>query len=145
MHIRNIVNHIDNSLANHRIGQILIFTLPQLLNSRFEESHTSSGRSSIPIKIYTIGFCTNRVRLIYAIKLRDALIYETSLSIASGAGCSIGDQMHPLCEMNMATYNLIGKAYSLRSKPFSCYASTVPRNSASSSNILMQIFSTMYH
>ncbi len=43
----------------------------------------------------------------------NALIYETSLSIANGAGCSIGDQMHPLCEMNMATYGLIGKAYSL--------------------------------
>ena len=46
----------------------------------------------------------------------NALIYETSLSIASGAGCSIGDQMHPLCEMNMATYGLIGKAYSLIEK-----------------------------
>ncbi len=43
----------------------------------------------------------------------NALIYETSLSIANGAGCSIGDQMHPLGEMNLATYNLIGKAYSL--------------------------------
>ena len=43
----------------------------------------------------------------------NALIYETSLSIANGAGCSIGDQMHPLGEMNMATYNLIGEAYSL--------------------------------
>ncbi len=43
----------------------------------------------------------------------NALIYETSLSIANGAGCSIGDQMHPLGEMNMSTYNLIGKAYSL--------------------------------
>ncbi len=43
----------------------------------------------------------------------NALIYETSLSIASGAGCSIGDQMHPLGEMNPATYGLIGKAYSL--------------------------------
>lgn len=43
----------------------------------------------------------------------NALIYETSLSIANGAGCSIGDQMHPLGEMNPATYNLIGKAYSL--------------------------------
>ncbi len=43
----------------------------------------------------------------------NALIYETSLSIANGAGCSIGDQMHPLSEMNMATYGLIGKAYSL--------------------------------
>ncbi len=41
----------------------------------------------------------------------NALIYETALSIANGAGCSIGDQMHPLGEMNMATYGLIGKAY----------------------------------
>ncbi len=43
----------------------------------------------------------------------NALIYETALSIANGAGCSVGDQMHSLGEMNMATYNLIGKAYSL--------------------------------
>ena len=43
----------------------------------------------------------------------NALIYETSLSVANGAGCSIGDQMHPLGEMNEATYGLIGKAYSL--------------------------------
>lgn len=43
----------------------------------------------------------------------NALIYETSLSVASGASCSIGDQMHPLGEMNMATYSLIGKAYSV--------------------------------
>ncbi|MBQ8183991.1 MAG: beta-galactosidase [Clostridia bacterium] len=43
----------------------------------------------------------------------NALIYETSLSIANGAGCSIGDQMHPLSELNPATYKLIGKAYSL--------------------------------
>lgn len=43
----------------------------------------------------------------------NALIYETALSVANGAGCSIGDQMHPLGEMNMATYGLIGKAYAL--------------------------------
>lgn len=43
----------------------------------------------------------------------NALIYETSLSVANGAGCSIGDQMHPLSDLNPATYNLIGKAYSL--------------------------------
>lgn len=43
----------------------------------------------------------------------NALIYETALSVANGAGCSIGDQMHPLSELNMATYGLIGKAYSL--------------------------------
>ena len=39
------------------------------------------------------------------------IIYALSMSF--GAKCSIGDQMHPLGEMNMATYNLIGKAYSL--------------------------------
>ena len=43
----------------------------------------------------------------------NALIYETALSVANGAGCSIGDQMHPLGEMNLATYGLIGKAYAL--------------------------------
>ncbi len=43
----------------------------------------------------------------------NALIYETSLSVASGGGCSIGDQLHPNGEMNMATYSLVGKAYSL--------------------------------
>lgn len=42
----------------------------------------------------------------------NALIYETALSIANGAGCSIGDQLHPSGEMNDATYKLIGKAYS---------------------------------
>lgn len=41
----------------------------------------------------------------------NALIYETALSIANGAGCSIGDQMHSLGEMNMSTYSLIGKSY----------------------------------
>lgn len=42
----------------------------------------------------------------------NALIYETSLSLAFGAKCSIGDQLHPSGEMNAATYRLIGKAYS---------------------------------
>lgn len=41
----------------------------------------------------------------------NALLYETSLSIANGAGCSIGDQLHPTGKIDMATYNLIGKAY----------------------------------
>ena len=41
----------------------------------------------------------------------NALIYETALSIMNGAGCSIGDQMHPSGEMNESTYSLIGKAY----------------------------------
>lgn len=42
----------------------------------------------------------------------NALRYEASLSIANGAGVSIGDQLHPSGEMDMATYSLIGKAYS---------------------------------
>ncbi len=42
----------------------------------------------------------------------NALIYETSLSLAEGAGSSIGDQMHPNGQLNASTFNLIGKAYS---------------------------------
>ena len=42
----------------------------------------------------------------------NALRYEASLSIACGAKCSIGDQPHPYVKMNMATYDLIGAAYS---------------------------------
>lgn len=41
----------------------------------------------------------------------NALIYETALSIANGAGCSVGDQMHSDSQMNEATYSLIGAAY----------------------------------
>lgn len=50
----------------------------------------------------------------------NALIYETGLSLACGACISIGDQLHPSGEMNMSTYNLIGKAYELveKKEPF---------------------------
>lgn len=41
----------------------------------------------------------------------NALKYETALSIAMGAKCSIGDQLHPEGIMDEATYNLIGAAY----------------------------------
>ncbi|MCA0753548.1 beta-galactosidase trimerization domain-containing protein [Paenibacillus sp. N4] len=41
----------------------------------------------------------------------NALRYETALSIASGAKCSIGDQLHPDGRMDEATYALIGAAY----------------------------------
>ncbi|MBQ9860536.1 MAG: beta-galactosidase trimerization domain-containing protein [Clostridia bacterium] len=41
----------------------------------------------------------------------NALRYEVALSAAQGAKCSIGDQMHPSGEMDMATYRLIGQAY----------------------------------
>ena len=42
----------------------------------------------------------------------NALRYETALSLANGAGCSIGDQLHPSGKMDPATYALIGAAYS---------------------------------
>ncbi len=42
----------------------------------------------------------------------NALRFEASLAAAHGAKCSIGDQMHPYGELDEATYNLIGKAYS---------------------------------
>ncbi len=41
----------------------------------------------------------------------NALRYETALSLAFGAGCSIGDQLHPSGKMDLATYKLIGTAY----------------------------------
>lgn len=41
----------------------------------------------------------------------NALRYEVALSAANGAKCSIGDQLHPCGEMDMATYKLIGEAY----------------------------------
>jgi len=40
-----------------------------------------------------------------------ALEYETSQMMAHGAGCSIGDQMHPRGVLDSAAYDLIGKAY----------------------------------
>ena len=46
----------------------------------------------------------------------NALIYETSLSLANGAKCSVGDQLHPLGKFDKATYELIGKAYELVEK-----------------------------
>lgn len=42
----------------------------------------------------------------------NALRYEVCLSAANGAKCSIGDQLHPNGKMDMATYELIGSAYS---------------------------------
>lgn len=41
----------------------------------------------------------------------NALRYEAALSIANGAKCSIGDQLHPEGLMDQATYELIGAAY----------------------------------
>jgi len=44
-------------------------------------------------------------------KHSNALRYEAALSIANGAKCSIGDQLHPNGKMDPATYALIGAAY----------------------------------
>jgi len=41
----------------------------------------------------------------------NALRYEAALSLANGARCSIGDQLHPEGRMDPATYRLIGAAY----------------------------------
>lgn len=41
----------------------------------------------------------------------NALRYEAALAAASGAGCSVGDQLHPGGRMDPATYELIGTAY----------------------------------
>ena len=41
----------------------------------------------------------------------NALRYEAALANACGARCSVGDQLHPDGEMDMATYRLIGAAY----------------------------------
>lgn len=41
----------------------------------------------------------------------NALRYEAALSIANGARCSIGDQLHPDGHMDEATYALVGAAY----------------------------------
>lgn len=41
----------------------------------------------------------------------NALRYEASLAAANGAKCSVGDQLHPNGEMDIATYKLIGAAY----------------------------------
>ena len=41
----------------------------------------------------------------------NALRYETGLSLAYGAKCSVGDQLHPSGFMNPDTYKLIGEAY----------------------------------
>jgi len=40
-----------------------------------------------------------------------ALEYETSLTMAQGAACSVGDQMHPRGVLDNAAYELIAKAY----------------------------------
>ena len=45
------------------------------------------------------------------LKPRAALEYESAQMLAHGAGCSIGDQMHPRGTLDPAAYDLIGHAY----------------------------------
>ncbi|MBR2968880.1 MAG: hypothetical protein IKC36_03465 [Clostridia bacterium] len=44
-------------------------------------------------------------------KRTEALKYECSNMLALGAGCSIGDQLHPSGKMDMETYRRIGQVY----------------------------------
>ena len=55
-------------------------------------------------------------------KCKEALRYEVAAMAMYGAGCSIGDHMHPDGEMEMQTYENIGYAYDYLEKivPF-CY------------------------
>ncbi len=41
----------------------------------------------------------------------NALRYEAALSLAMGAKCCVGDQLHPLGRFDLPTYRLIGTAY----------------------------------
>lgn len=45
------------------------------------------------------------------LKPEAALMYECTQSIANGAACSIGDQLHPRGRPDAAAYDLIGKVY----------------------------------
>ena len=44
-------------------------------------------------------------------KYGDALTYEAASMAASGASCNFGDQLHPLGEMDLETYRLVGEAF----------------------------------
>jgi len=47
----------------------------------------------------------------HSLKNRPALEFETNLMLALGAQCAIGDQLHPLGQLDPATYDLIGSVY----------------------------------
>jgi len=44
-------------------------------------------------------------------KRPEALKYECANMVSMGAGCSVGDQLHPSGKIDMETYRLIGSAY----------------------------------
>ena len=83
VHIGNIVNHIDKSLTDNRIGQILILATTQLIECIVEVSHSASRRSSysiahsrgserLPSDLSAIIGCANRVTIIDGLELLDA-------------------------------------------------------------------------
>ena len=47
----------------------------------------------------------------HSYKNRAALEYEVYRMLALGSKCSVGDQLHPIGELDAATYDLIGKVY----------------------------------
>jgi hypothetical protein len=48
----------------------------------------------------------------HSLKNKAALEFECFQMLAMGAGCSIGDQLHPFGRLSKATYDLIGEVYS---------------------------------
>ena len=49
---------------------------------------------------------------LHSLKNEDAMEYECFQMLTMGAGCSIGDQLHPRGGLSDATYDLIGRVYS---------------------------------
>lgn len=47
----------------------------------------------------------------HSLKDQRSLEYECFRALAFGAGCSIGDQLHPYGKISQATYDLIGRVY----------------------------------
>ena len=45
------------------------------------------------------------------LKTPDALRYECAAMMAHGAGCSVGDQLHPTGRLDASTYRVVGEAY----------------------------------
>jgi hypothetical protein len=45
------------------------------------------------------------------LRTADSLIYDCAQSLAHGAACSIGDQLHPSGRMDRGVYEIIGKTY----------------------------------
>ena len=61
-------------------------------------------------------------------KAPQALRYEVAAMMSFGAGCSVGDQLHPCGKMDSETYQLIGQAYNYarQIEPYCFGMETVP-------------------